>query len=145
VGGLLLVAIGTYGVLAPGSLFGLGLPAVVVGSACVVGGLLAGSRQRLRTRYRPDRWGFAEWVVAGSGLMTLTLYVVAGDIGTTGLVVGVSPLAVPPLPLLPVAASLLGLLPLAVTLPPSLARPEPPPAAAEDRGAEPALHGARPW
>jgi energy-coupling factor transport system permease protein len=142
-GGLLLVAIGTYGVLAPGSLLGLGLPAVLVGSACVMGGLLAGSRQRLRTRYRPDRWGLPEWVVAGSGLLTLTLFVVAGDIGTSGLVVGVS-LAVPPLPLLPVVAAFLGLLPLAVTLPPS-DRPLPTAAPViEEPAGEPALHGAHP-
>jgi energy-coupling factor transport system permease protein len=119
-GGLLLVGIGTYGVLAPGSLFGLGLPLVLVGSAAAVAGLAAGGRQRMRSRYRPDRWGFAEWVVAGSGLLTLALFVVAGDLHTAGMIVSFSPLAMPALPPLPVFAILVALAPIAVTQPPGV-------------------------
>jgi energy-coupling factor transport system permease protein len=117
-GGLLLVGIGTYGVLAPGTLFGLGLPLVVLGSAAAVTGLAAGGRQRMRTRYRPDRWGWAECVVAGSGLLTLALFVLAGDLQTAGMIVSFSPLALPALPVLPVLAILVALAPIAVTRPP---------------------------
>lgn len=133
-GGLLLLAVGTYGVLAPGTLFGLGLPAVILGSAGAVVGLAAGSRQRLRSRYRPDRWGWAEWIIAGSGLATMALFIVAGDIGTPGMLISFAPLAVPPLPLLPVAATLVALAPLAVTQPPEAYR-----AAAHGTPVEPAV------
>jgi energy-coupling factor transport system permease protein len=116
--GMLLALVGTYGVLVPSSLYGLGLPAVVAATVLLGTGLLAASRRRGRTRYRPDPWRLPEWVVAGSGVAALVAFVAASWTNTIGLQVGFQPLAWPPLPLLPVVGTLLALAPLAVTEPP---------------------------
>ena len=67
VGGLLLVAVGLYGVIDGGSLFGLGLPVLAVAAVLCGIGLALGGRRTARSRYRPDPWRRPEWIVAGSG------------------------------------------------------------------------------
>jgi energy-coupling factor transport system permease protein len=109
--GLLLAAIGVYGVIDAGSLFGLGLPIVALGAVVCALGLTVGGRQMERTRYRPDRWGSQEWVIVGSGLAALGSMALAHSLEVPGMAVSFVPLAVPPLPLLPVAGILVAALP----------------------------------
>ena len=56
VGGLLLMAVGLYGVIDSGSLFGLGLPVLAVAAVLCGVGLALGGRRTARSRYRPDPW-----------------------------------------------------------------------------------------
>jgi energy-coupling factor transport system permease protein len=111
VGGLLLVAVGLYGVIDSGSLFGLGLP-VLAGAAVLCGiGLALGGRRTARSRYRPDPWRRPEWLVAGSGLIALLAMTMARSLDLPGLTVSFSPLAFPSIPLLPVVGILIALTP----------------------------------
>jgi energy-coupling factor transport system permease protein len=110
-GGLLLAAVGVYGVIDAGSLLGLGLPIFAVAVVLCAVGLAIGGRQMDRTRHRPDRWGSQEWVILASVLTALGTTALAHALGAPGMVVSFVPLAVPPLPLLPVAGILVAALP----------------------------------
>ncbi len=109
--GLLLVIGGVYGVLVSGSLPGGGIPFVAVGAVLVGVGLAAGGRRTNRTRYRPDPWGWPEWVVGASGAVAVGCLIAAGVLGVAGLQFSVYPLGLPTLPLLAAAGILVGLLP----------------------------------
>jgi energy-coupling factor transport system permease protein len=111
VGGLLLLAAGTYGVIDGGSLLGLGLPILAVGAVLCGLGLAVGGRRTARSRYRPDPWRQPEWIVAGSGLAALAAISLAGALDVPGLTISFSPLAFPSIPLLPVLGILIALLP----------------------------------
>jgi energy-coupling factor transport system permease protein len=114
IGGLLLMAVGIYGVIDGGSLLGLGLPILAVAAVLCGLGLAVGGRRTARSRYRPDPWGQPEWVVAGSGLVALVTMSVAHALDVPGLTVSFSPLAFPSIPLLPVVGILLALVPAIV-------------------------------
>jgi energy-coupling factor transport system permease protein len=120
IAGLLLMAVGVYGVIDGGSLFGLGLPVLAVAAVLCGVGLAVGGRRTARSRYRPDPWRRPEWIVAGSGLVALTSVALAGALNVPGLTISFSPLAFPAIPLLPV----LGIL---VALVPAIAAPNPAP------------------
>ena len=124
VGGMLLMAVGIYGVIDGGSLLGLGLPILAVAAVLCGVGLAVGGRRTARSRYRPDPWRQAEWIVAGSGLVALVAMSVAHSLDVPGLTVSFSPLAVPRIPLLPVLGILAALLP-AVAAPNPSAQPSP--------------------
>ena len=109
--GLLLAAVGVYGVIDAGSLLGLGLPIIAVAIVLCALGLTVGGRQMERTRYRPDRWGSQEWAILGSGLAAVGSMALAHALEVPGMTVSFVPLAVPPLPLLPVAGILVAALP----------------------------------
>jgi energy-coupling factor transport system permease protein len=109
--GLLLVVGGVYGALDAGSLPAGGLPFIATGSALVAGGMVASGRRSTRTRYRPDLWAAAEWVVVGSGAVALTGLIVATALGVTGLQLEVYPLHWPDLPILPAAGIVVALVP----------------------------------
>ncbi len=109
--GLLLAVIGVYGVVDAGSLFGLGLPTMAAAVVLCALGLALGGRRRQRSRYRPDRWGANEWLITGSGLCALGAMALAHALAVPGVVVSFTPLAVPPLPLLPVAGILMAAVP----------------------------------
>ena len=109
--GLLLAAIGIYGIIDAGSLFGLGLPIMAVAVVLCALGLTVGGRQVVRTRYRPDTWGTREWAIVASGLAALASMALANALGVAGIAVSFVPLAVPPLPLLPVAGIMAAALP----------------------------------
>ena len=110
-GGLLLVAVGLYGVIDSGSLFGLGLPILAVAAVMCGVGLAVGGRRSARSRYRPDPWRRPEWVVVGSGLVALGAMAVAPALNVPGLTVSFSPLAFPSIPLLPVVGILVAAVP----------------------------------
>jgi energy-coupling factor transport system permease protein len=110
-GGLLLVAVGLYGVIDSGSLFGLGLPLMAVAAVLCGVGLALGGRRSARSRYRPDPWRLPEWAVAGSGLVALLAMAVAHALDVSGLTVSFTPLAFPSIPLLPVVGILAGVTP----------------------------------
>jgi energy-coupling factor transport system permease protein len=116
--GLLLVAVGLYGVIDSGSLFGLGLPIIAVAAVLCGFGLAIGGRRSARSRYRPDPWRRPEWVVAGSGLVALVAMTVAHVLNVPGLTVSFTPLTFPRIPVLPV----LGILVAAI---PAMAAPRP--------------------
>jgi energy-coupling factor transport system permease protein len=125
VGGLLLAAVGVYGVIDGGSVFGLGLPILTVGAVLCGVGLAVGGRRTARSRYRPDPWRQPEWIVAGSGLVALVTMSIARTLDLPGLTVSFSPLAFPRIPLLPVVGILLALLPAIAAPNPAAALPPP--------------------
>lgn len=112
--GLLLAAVGVYGVIDSGSLFGLGLPVLAVAVVLCAVGLAVSGRRSPRTRYRPDPWGWPEWCVAASGLVALGAMALASALHVSGVVVSFFPLTVPALPLLPVAGILVAAAPVLI-------------------------------
>jgi energy-coupling factor transport system permease protein len=114
VGGLLLAAVGLYGVIDSASLLGLGLPVLAVAAVLCGVGLVLGGRRTARSRYRPDPWRRPEWIVVGSGLLALVAMAVAHALDAPGLTVSFTPLAFPSIPLLPVLGILLAVAPAIV-------------------------------
>jgi energy-coupling factor transport system permease protein len=126
--GLLLAAIGVYGVIDSSSMFGLGLPIITLAFTLCAVGMAVSGRRSTRTRYRPDPWGLPEWCVVASGAIALTTMLVARALDVSGTVVSFQPLAVPALPLLPVVGILVAATPAFVIPAPRLgtarAKPE---------------------
>jgi energy-coupling factor transport system permease protein len=123
--GLLAVVVGVYGVLAVGSLFGLGLPILAAGIALCALGLSVGGKRTTRTRYRPDPWRWPEWVVAASGLCALAGLAAAEALGSTSVQFSFYPLAVPGLPVLACVGILVALVPaIAAPAPPATVGPK---------------------
>jgi energy-coupling factor transport system permease protein len=109
--GLLLVLAGVFDTLSPALPWGIGLFAIVDGVGLLsVGMVLSGLRTR-RSRYRPDEWRTAEWLVTASGLAVVAALSVSAAVHVEGLQVSFYPLAVPMVPVLPCVGVLLGLLP----------------------------------
>jgi len=71
-------------------------------------------RRSPRTRYRPDPWGLLEWIVVASGFTALATMALARTLNVAGVSVSFFPLAVPALPLLPVAGILVAAAPVLV-------------------------------
>jgi energy-coupling factor transport system permease protein len=109
--GLLLLLGGIYGVLAAGSLPGGGIPFVAIGAILIGVGLATGGRRTNRTRYRPDPWWTAEWLVSASGVVVVGCMVATALSGAPGLLFSVYPLEAPTLPLLAAVGILVGLAP----------------------------------
>ncbi len=129
--GLLLAMVGTYGVIDAGSLFGLGLPIIAVAIALCAVGLGVGGRRMQRSRYRPDKWGIQEWAIQASGAAVVAAMAVANELSVPGVSVSFQPLAVPPLPILPVVGILVAASPAFI----APARRTPAPAARTELGA----------
>jgi energy-coupling factor transport system permease protein len=121
--GMLLMAVGIYGVIDGGSLLGLGLPILAVAAVLCGVGLAVGGRRTARSRYRPDPWRQPEWMVVGSGLVALVAMSVAHSLDVPGLTISFSPLAFPRIPLLPVVGILVALLPAVAAPSPSALQP----------------------
>jgi len=132
--GLMAVTVGLYGVLDAGAPQGLGLPLLGMGSVALAASVFAGGRRAVRTRYRPDPWRLAEWVVSLSGLAALAGMIAAARTPGGGEALNPSffPLVWPTLPLVAAAGILVALLPSVaaprppafVTLPPEITKPE---------------------
>ncbi|HUD69636.1 MAG TPA: energy-coupling factor transporter transmembrane component T [Acidimicrobiales bacterium] len=115
VAGTVLVLVGVYDVLGSATPWGLGAAALLVGAGALGSGVALSGRRAQRTRYRPDRWGGAEWLIALSGAAVVTAFSIAGALGVDGLQVSFYPLGIPPVPLLPCLGILLGLAPVLVS------------------------------
>lgn len=124
VAGLIGVCTGVYGMLDGTTPRWLGLPMLLLGLLVAGIGLpLAGRRVR-RTVYRPDRWGLAETLTAGSGLAAAAVLIATSTVDAADLYPSLSPLTWPGLPLVGAAGVLLGLLPAAVA-PATVTAPRP--------------------
>jgi len=116
IAGMIGICLGLYGVLGGTSRSWLGAPALVVGAALAVLGVVAGGRRTGRSRYRPDPWALPEWLVVGCGATAATL--VFWQLGSEPeLLVMASPTDLPPVPMLACLGILVGILP-AVLAPP---------------------------
>ena len=71
---IVLVMIGLYGLFTTAAHPVLGLPVVFIGLVAGGASLWRGSRERVRTVYRPDRWLLPEYLVTGSGLAVLGIF-----------------------------------------------------------------------
>lgn len=110
-GGLLGLCLGLYGLLDGTAPRLLGVGGITAGLLLSAAGLFVGGRRVRRSTYRPDPWRRPEWLVAGSGLACATALVVAGGYDPLLLHPSLYPLRWPDLPLLPLAAILIGLVP----------------------------------
>nr|BFF02950.1 hypothetical protein GCM10020241_46250 [Streptoalloteichus tenebrarius] len=130
-GGLLGVVLGLYGLLDGSTVLHIGQWAevttgtlgpvlVLAGVAGCVVGLVLGGRAVVRTRYRPDRFLAAEWIVLASGAACAGLFLATAALG--GPASGLSPnpwaLETPGLPPLAALGVLCALLPAHLTPPP---------------------------
>jgi energy-coupling factor transport system permease protein len=109
--GLLLVMVGVYDALSASAPWGVGIGALLAGVVLLGVGIVLSGRRTRRTRYRPDVWRGSEWGVTISGVAVVVAFSVAGALGVAGLQVTFYPLEVPPLPVLPALAILVGLAP----------------------------------
>ncbi|MFK4086023.1 energy-coupling factor transporter transmembrane component T [Kribbella sp. NPDC020789] len=114
--GLLGILLGVYSLLTDALAFPFALIALAIGLLLAVGALGIGRQRVTRTRYRPDPWALPEWLVTAAGALAAAVMVVAAARGVHGLLLA-GPLVVPPVPVLPVVAVLIGLAP-ALAAPP---------------------------
>ncbi len=122
-GGLLLSAVGIYGVLDATTSPLLGSPALLIGLVLALAGLWTGGQGAGRTTYRPDPWRGPEWVTVGSGFAAAVAAVAAAGTAPEAMILPVEPLAWPALPLLAVVGLLLGAAPAYLTpVPPRATR-----------------------
>jgi energy-coupling factor transport system permease protein len=117
------VCIGVFGVLdsrAPGV---FRWPAFGAGVALAAAGLAFSSRERTVSRYRVEPFDLTACFVAGSGLASGALMLLATRIAPAHLSVSTSPPQWPVVDLLPLLAAVIGLL-AAVVSPPSVIQRE---------------------
>ena len=119
--GLCGVCVGVYGLLDATTAAALGAPTLVLGAAAALGGLALAGRSAHTTRYRPDPWRTAEWVVAASGIAVAAGLFLAGHVDPDNLNPSLQPLQWPTLQALPLMAILMGALPAWIAPPPRLA------------------------
>lgn len=105
------VCVGAYGVLDGTAPAALGTPMLATGVLVAGLGFGLGGRGVRRTRYRPDRWGAAELLVAGCGVAATAVLFVSTRVDPDHLYPSLSPLSWPTLPPLAVAGILLAGLP----------------------------------
>lgn len=107
--GLIGVAVGAYAVLDVGSPGALGLPVLTLGSLLLAVGMVVSGRRVERSRYRPDRWLAAEWLVVALGVAAPVGVAVAAAMDPASVGWTLSPLswpAVPAVAVMGIAASL---------------------------------------
>lgn len=120
-GGLVGIAIGAYGLLDPTAGPGLGIPMLVAGLVAAAAGLGAGGRRIERTRYRPDPWTGAEWLVVASGVLVAVAVSATAVVDPGAVRPSVVPPTWPTLPLTAVVGILVGAAPAALAPPLRLA------------------------
>jgi energy-coupling factor transport system permease protein len=120
----LALCVGAYGLLDTGATpVWLGAPMVVGGVGIAAVGLRLSGRRVIRSRYRPDRWGWRESVVLVGAIVACAVVWVVGLV-RPGWVNPALGLAFPPVPLAALAGLAVLLVPLAVTVRPVGAAPE---------------------
>ncbi len=117
--GMLAVAAAMYGLLAAGSPTVVGLPLLLGGAAVAAAAVLLGGRGVVRSKYRPDRWGLAEWLVTASGAAAALGVVAGGRVTPGALHTGAYPIAAPALPWPAVVGLGLSLVPALLSAKPS--------------------------
>jgi energy-coupling factor transport system permease protein len=109
--GLLALCLGLYGLLDGTAPRLLGVGALLVGLGLSAAGLVVAGRRVRRTTYRPDPWRPAEWSVALCGVVSAAIMVAASSYDPLLLHPSLDPLRWPDLPVLPLVAVLIGVLP----------------------------------
>ena len=71
---MVFVMVGLYGLFASAAHPVLGLPILFAGVVLAAASLWRGSRERIRTVYRPDVWKLPEYLVSGSGFAVLGIF-----------------------------------------------------------------------
>ncbi|HEX5532562.1 MAG TPA: CbiQ family ECF transporter T component [Actinomycetales bacterium] len=113
------LALGVYALLDPTAPTMLAAVGVTGGLAFAAGGLVLAGRRVRRTTYRPDPWTTRETVVAATGFSCATVMFAISAYDPMLVHPSLVPLTWPSLPLVPLAAVLLGATP-------AVAAPEPP-------------------
>lgn len=120
-GGLLFIAVGSYGLLDPGAPAMFRIPSLVLAASAFTGAIVLGGRANHRSRYRPDPWALPEWIVALGGSTAVLGSIVSAHLGTT-LDPSVYPLEFPAVPVAAVIGVLIAALPAWIApLPPTSA------------------------
>jgi energy-coupling factor transport system permease protein len=116
--GMLGLCVGAYGVLDGTAPRFLGAPALAAGLLVCCAGLMLGGRRVTRTKYRPDPWRAAEWIVSACGITSAVLLYLGTGYSAADLNPSFYPLQFPPLPVAPVIAILIAAIPAFVAPPP---------------------------
>lgn len=114
IGGLIGVCLGLFGILNSQATGALGLPMLGIGVVAAVAGLWLGGRRSIRTRYRPDPWALAEWMVSLSGAIAAAAVIYSGAIDPGSIVISVTPLQWPELPIAAFCGILIAASPAAI-------------------------------
>jgi energy-coupling factor transport system permease protein len=101
------LCLGAYGLLDTTVPHGIGIGGFVGGAALCIAGLVLGGRRVSRSRYRPDPWGWPEWIVAGCGILTAIILNLHTGYNPATLNPDLYPLRWPSLPPVPTIAILL--------------------------------------
>ncbi|MGH9018875.1 MAG: energy-coupling factor transporter transmembrane component T [Acidimicrobiales bacterium] len=118
------LCVGVYGLLDGSAARSTAVPGLAGGGALCAFGLFLGGRRVQRSRYRPDPWAAAEWMVAACGVVPAAVMVAGLGVGLTGLDPSTDPLVWPGLPLVPALAIMVGALAAVAAPPPRrVARP----------------------
>lgn len=118
IGGLIGICIGLFGLLDAGGLGSLGLMLLLLGLLAGMIGLWLGGKRAIRTRYRPDPWLLAEWVVMASGIAAAASMIWVGVTDPAALALSVTPFALPAFPLIAFVGISLAMIPAWVAPPP---------------------------
>ncbi len=105
------VCVGTYGVLDGTTPRVLGGPMLAAGCLVAIVGIRVGGRRVLRSVYRPDPWGAAEWMVAACGVAAAAAMFIASTVDPSNLYPTLQPLRWPTLAALPAIGALIGAMP----------------------------------
>ena len=85
----------------------------MLAAGCLVAivGIRIGGRRVLRSVYRPDPWGVAEWMVVSCGLAAAGAMFIASSVDPSNLYPTLQPLRWPTLAALPAIGALFGAMP----------------------------------
>lgn len=126
-GGMCGLCVGVYGLIGSDMATSLSTPLLVSGSGLCVAGLVVGGRRVRHSRYRPDPWRLAEWLVVVCGAVPAVVFAAGAGAGAAVLDPSTTHIAWPGLPVVPMVSVLVAAI-AAVAAPPtpaSLARQSP--------------------
>ena len=109
--GLLGLCVGAYGLLGHQQSAAVGWVFIGIGALSAIAGLVLAAKRVPRTRYRPDPFGWREWLVTLSGVAAVGGVVAAELLAPADLIPEAVPLSVPVLPLYAAAGVAVALLP----------------------------------